>query len=160
MVPQSVFLLDDTLRRNIALGLRDDEIDESRVAAALAIAQLDELIDSLPFGLDTKVGERGVRLSGGQRQRVAIARALYRQPDVLIFDEGTSALDDATEAALVHALDQLRGDRTLIAVAHRISTLRRSDRIVVVEGGRITCVGALADVLRERPHLGAAVGDG
>ena len=147
VVSQSVFLIDDTLRRNIAFGHRDDQVDEVLLARTVERAQLREVVEQLPDGLDTVVGERGIRLSGGQRQRVAIARALYREPDVIIFDEGTSALDGATEAALVAALDELKTGRTLISVAHRISTVRRADQILVVEGGRIAASGTYSQLL-------------
>jgi ATP-binding cassette subfamily C protein len=149
MVPQTVYLTDDTLRRNIALGFADDDIDESRVTEAVRMAQLEEFVGTLPDGLSTVVGERGVRLSGGQRQRVAISRALYRRPSVLVFDEGTSALDNVTEAALMDTLGMLRGERTLILVAHRLSTVRSCDRIVVVKGGRVVDTGSY-DELSER----------
>ncbi len=151
VVPQSIYLLDDTLRRNVALGLDDAEIDAARVADAISLAQLDELVDRLPDGLDTRVGEQGVRLSGGQRQRVAIARALYRVPDVLVFDEGTSALDNQTEAELVAALDQLRGALTMLIVAHRLTTVERCDRIVVVHDSQITDAGSYAELLARNP---------
>lgn len=148
VVSQSVFLIDDTLRANIAFGRLDQDVDEAAVQRAVERAQLRDVIDQLPEGLDTVVGERGIRLSGGQRQRVAIARALYREPSVMVFDEGTSALDSATEAALVAALDDLKEGRTLIAVAHRISTVRDADRILVVEGGRISDSGHYEDLLQ------------
>lgn len=147
VVSQSVFLIDDTLRANIAFGRLDSDVDEAAVQRAVERAQLRDVIDQLPDGLDTVVGERGIRLSGGQRQRVAIARALYREPSVMVFDEGTSALDSATEAALVAALDDLKEGRTLIAVAHRISTVRDADRILVVEGGRISDSGHYDELL-------------
>jgi ATP-binding cassette, subfamily B, bacterial PglK len=148
VVSQSVYLIDDTLRRNIAFGCAEDEVDADRLQRSVERAQLGEVIEGLPEGLDTFVGERGVRLSGGQRQRVAVARALYREPSVIIFDEGTSALDGATEAALVAAVDDLKEGRTLISVAHRISTVRRADRIVVVEAGRIVAQGNHDELLR------------
>ncbi|WP_052667103.1 ABC transporter ATP-binding protein [Nitriliruptor alkaliphilus] len=141
LVSQQVFLLDDTLRRNIALGVADHDIDESQVLEAVRLAQLEDFVASLPDGLDTEVGERGVRVSGGQRQRVAIARALYRRPAVLVFDEGTSALDNLTEAALTEALAQLRVDHTLVTVAHRLSTVQSYDRIVLMHEGRIVDIG-------------------
>jgi ATP-binding cassette, subfamily B, bacterial PglK len=147
MVSQDPFLVDDTLRRNIALGLEQHVIDESRVLEVVRVAQLADVVAGLPEGLDTVVGERGVRLSGGQRQRVAIARALYRDPSVIVFDEGTSALDNATEAQLQRALEELRADRTLIAVAHRLSTVVDSDRILFVSGGRIADSGTYAELL-------------
>jgi ATP-binding cassette, subfamily B, bacterial PglK len=148
LVSQHMFLLDDTLRRNIALGVPDEDIDEEQVAAAVRLAQLEEFVASLPDGLDTTVGERGVRVSGGQRQRVAIARALYRQPSVLIFDEGTSALDNLTEAALTEALTRLRQQHTLITVAHRLSTVQDHDRIVFLDEGRIVDVGRYDELAR------------
>lgn len=141
MVSQEVFLADDTLRRNIALGLGEDEIDDGMVREAARLAQLEEFVDSLPEGFETRVGERGVRVSGGQRQRVAIARALYDRPRVLIFDEGTSALDNHTELLLINALEQLRAHHTIITVAHRLSTVRDYDRIAFLAGGRLQDVG-------------------
>lgn len=146
VVSQSVFLVDDTLRRNIAFGLDEDAIDEELVDAAVRMAQLEPFVDALPHGLETQVGERGTRLSGGQRQRVAIARALYRDPSVVVFDEGTSALDNDTEAEVIHALEGLRGERTVIMVAHRLSTVRHCDRILVVEGGRIADIGTFSEL--------------
>jgi ATP-binding cassette subfamily C protein len=138
VVSQMVFLADDTLRRNIALGIPDKEIDEQAVQEAANLAQIRELITALPNGLDTMVGERGVRISGGERQRIAIARALYYRPQVLVFDEGTSALDNATEHELMRALRSLRGDHTIVLVAHRLSTVRDADRVIFVENGRIS----------------------
>lgn len=147
VVSQNVFLLDDTLRRNIAFGLSDEEIEEGRVIEAVRLAQLQDFVEGLPDGLDTLVGERGVRISGGQRQRVAIARALYRRPEVLVFDEATSALDSVTEQDFMRALAEQLESRTLIMVAHRISTVRNCDRIVVVAGGRITDSGSYDELL-------------
>jgi ABC-type multidrug transport system fused ATPase/permease subunit len=153
VVSQNVFLIDDTLRNNIAFGEHvAGRIDEERMARCVARAQLLPVIADLPDGLDTFVGERGVRLSGGQRQRVAIARALYREPEVLVLDEGTSALDGATERALVAAIDEATHERTLIAIAHRISTIRNADRILVVADGRIQDIGT-HDELLERSDL-------
>ncbi len=158
VVSQQVFLTDDTLRRNIAFGRDDDDIDVVRVERAAERAQLADFIATLPDGLDTLVGERGVRLSGGQRQRVAVARALYREPPIIVLDEGTSALDTATETALIHALDAIAADRTLIAVAHRIATLRTADRILVVEEGRITAEGSHEELLRASATFRALAG--
>jgi ATP-binding cassette, subfamily B, bacterial PglK len=141
IVPQNLFILDDTVRRNIALGEEGQAVDETALREAIRLAQLEHVIEMLPAGLDTVLGERGVRLSGGQRQRIAIARALYRRPQVLIFDEGTSALDNTTESELIDALHQLGGGRTIIMVAHRLSSVRSCDRIVVVDDGRIVDVG-------------------
>ena len=153
VVSQNVFLTDDTLRNNIAFGDQvTRRVDETRMQHCVERAQLKPVIEQLPDGLDTVVGERGVRLSGGQRQRVAIARALYREPEVLVLDEGTSALDGATERALVAAIDEATHERTLIAIAHRISTIRDADRILVVADGRIQDVGT-HDELLERNAL-------
>jgi ABC-type multidrug transport system fused ATPase/permease subunit len=136
-VPQTIYLTDDTLRRNIALGVPADKIDDAAVELALRAAQLGPWIASLPGGLDTPVGERGVRLSGGQRQRVGIARALYHNPEVLVLDEATSALDSATEKDVMEAVAALRGDKTIVMVAHRLSTLTQCDRLYRLDHGRL-----------------------
>jgi ATP-binding cassette subfamily C protein len=146
-VPQQIVLLDDTLRRNVALGIADADIDDARVAAALRVAQLDATVAGLPRGLDTSVGERGVRLAGGERQRVGIARALYHDPDVLVLDEATAALDTATEAAVADALRALRGEKTVLLIAHRLSTVRGCDRIAVIADGRLADCGTYDELL-------------
>jgi ATP-binding cassette, subfamily B, bacterial PglK len=155
-VPQSIFLTDDTLRRNVAFGLPDAEIDDALVWRALADAQLDQFIQGLPDGLDTLVGERGVRLSGGQRQRIGIARALYHDPDVLVLDEATSSLDTDTERGVMDAVEALQGDKTLIIVAHRLSTVERCDLLLRFEHGRLVEQGTPADLLG---HLTIAVAE-
>lgn len=155
VVHQSSFLIDDTLRRNIAFGVDEGDIDEAALAQALTIAQLEDFIGQLPDGLDTMVGERGVRLSGGQRQRVTLARAVYRRPDVLLLDEGTSALDNVTESRVVERLRQRSGDVTLIMVAHRLSTIRHCDRIVFFDQGRISGVGTYDDLREASPGFRA-----
>jgi ATP-binding cassette subfamily C protein len=152
-VAQSAYLLDDTVRRNVAFGLPDDEIDEGRLRMALQMAQLEEVIAALPSGLDTVVGERGARLSGGERQRVAIARALYHQPELLVFDEATAALDSQTERDLTAAIDALHGCKTLIIVAHRLSTVRSCDRLVFLRGGRIEAQGSFDELLERSPRF-------
>lgn len=135
-VPQSVFLIDDTVRKNVAFGLKEDQIDDDKVWEALHQAQLKEFVEALPYGLDTIVGERGVKFSGGQRQRIAIARALYENPDILVLDEATSALDNETETAVMESIDALQGSKTLIIVAHRLTTIRNCDKIYEVKDGK------------------------
>ncbi len=150
-VPQTIFLTDDTLRRNVAFGLSDAEIDDAAVARAIRAAQLDRLVDDLPEGLETRVGERGVRLSGGQRQRIGIARALYHDPAVLVLDEATSSLDTATERDVMDAVRALRGEKTLIIVAHRLTTVEQCDHLFRVEHGRLVQEGEAALVLERAP---------
>jgi ATP-binding cassette, subfamily B, bacterial PglK len=151
VVSQMVFLTDDTVRRNIALGVPDEEIDGDAMARAVSLAQLDEFVATLPEGLETYVGDRGIRMSGGQRQRIAIARALYRRASFLIFDEGTSALDNATERHFMDALGRLRGGHTIVIVAHRLSTVEQCDRIIYLEQGRIIGVGTYSELLTTTP---------
>ncbi len=134
-VPQAVFLIDDTVRSNVAFGLKKNEINDGKVWEALRQAQLKEFVEELPFGLDTIVGERGVKFSGGQRQRIAIARALYENPDILVLDEATSALDSETETAVMESIDALQGSKTLIIVAHRLTTIRNCDVIYEIKDG-------------------------
>jgi ABC-type multidrug transport system fused ATPase/permease subunit len=146
-VAQSIFLTDDTLRRNIALGLPDKQIDEEALWRAVCAAQLAEFVNSLPEGLDTVVGERGVRLSGGQRQRIGIARALLHDPALLVLDEATSSLDTATEGEVMEAVRALHGTKTIIIVAHRLSTVQQCDRLYRLDQGRIVQEGAPRHVL-------------
>ena len=136
-IPQSIYLVDESIRDNIAFGIDGDRIDEERIWEVLREAQLDEFIKSLPEGLDTFIGDRGVRLSGGQRQRIGIARALYHNPEILVFDEATSALDNETEAALMEAINSFHGKKTMIIIAHRLNTIEKCDIIYRVENGRM-----------------------
>ena len=136
-VPQSIYLTDDTLRRNIAFGIKDDEINDASVIRALKAAQLESLIDELPEGIETLLGERGVRLSGGQRQRIGIARALYHDPEILILDEATSALDMETEIDVMNAVSRLHGEKTILIIAHRHSTLQNADQVFSMNQGRL-----------------------
>jgi len=137
-IPQTIYLMDDSIRNNIAFGIAPDKIDEKRLREALKEAQLLELVEGLEEGLDTYIGEGGVRLSGGQRQRIGIARALYTNPEVLILDEATSALDNDTEKAIMEAIDMLQGSKTLIIIAHRLSTIKNCDYIYEIKGGKAT----------------------
>ena len=136
-IPQTIYMLDDTIRNNIAFGKKEGINDED-VWAALRQAQLDEFVESLEEGLDTVIGEAGVRLSGGQRQRIGIARALYRKPEVLVLDEATSALDTETEAAVMQAIDSLQGKMTMLIIAHRLSTIKNCNIVYKVENGSVT----------------------
>jgi ATP-binding cassette subfamily C protein len=145
-VPQSIFLMDDTLRRNIAFGCEDDEINEDRTRESVRLAGLEEVVAGLPHGLDTVVGEHGARLSGGQRQRVGIARALYRNPEILVLDEATSALDNETERDITAAIKTLSGDKTILIIAHRLSTVRHCDQLIFMKDGRIAATGTFEEL--------------
>ena len=139
-IPQMIFMLDDTIRRNVAFGVHDEKIDEDRVWEVLREAKLDEFVRSLPEGLDTGIGERGIRLSGGQRQRIGIARALYHDPEVLILDEATSALDNDTESAIMESINSLHGRKTLVIIAHRLQTIEKCDMVYKVEDGKAVVI--------------------
>ena len=152
-VPQEIFLMDDTLLRNIALGMSDKEIDHDRMKEAIGSAQLQEVIDKMPQGLETQVGERGVMLSGGQRQRVGLARALYFDPEMLILDEGTSALDNETEAKFMLAVESLQGEITVISIAHRLTTVRRCDAIYVLINGKIAEAGTYDELMQSKSEF-------
>lgn len=134
-IPQTIFMIDSTIRKNVAFGCADEDIDDEKVWMALKEAQLDEFVRGLPEGLDTGIGERGIRLSGGQRQRIGIARALFEDPEVLVLDEATSALDNDTEAAIMESINRLHGRKTLIIIAHRLQTIEKCDLVYRVENG-------------------------
>lgn len=136
-IPQMSTMLDDTIRKNVAFGVADDEIDEERVWEVLREAQLDEFVKGLPEKLDFEIGERGIRLSGGQRQRISIARALYHDPEVLILDEATSAVDNDTEAAIMESVNRFQGKKTLLIIAHRLQTIEKCDYVYRVQDGKV-----------------------
>ena len=146
-VPQNIYLIDDTLRKNIAFGINENEIDEYAIQNSIIASQLSDFVNELPEGLETMVGERGVRLSGGQRQRIGIARALYNNPDILFFDEATSALDSNTETGVMESINSLKGNKTIIIVAHRLSTLENCDKIYKIENGIIVSSGSSKEML-------------
>ena len=156
-VPQDPFLVDDTIRRNIALGVADKDIDHDQLDKAIRTAALDEFFASLPNGLDTRVGDRGVRLSGGQRQRIGIARALYVNPDILVMDEATSSVDMTTEMEISDAINRLRGAKTLIVIAHRLSTVRECDCIYYLDKGRVVASGRFDELVRANAQFAAMV---
>lgn len=137
-IPQSIYLIDESIRNNIAFGIDEDKIDEKRIWEVLDEAQLKEFVEELPQGLDTTIGDRGVRLSGGQRQRIGIARALYHDPEILVFDEATSALDNDTEAAVMDAVNSFHGKKTMVIIAHRLNTIEKCDIIYKVEDMKLT----------------------
>jgi len=147
-LPQQVFLIDNSLRCNVALGEEESEIDETRLREALRQARLTELVEQLPQGVNTILGERGVRLSGGQRQRVALARAFYHGRSVLVMDEATSALDNETEKEIVAEIQRLKGQKTMIVIAHRLTTVQHCDRIYRLEQGKIVEEGTPQQILQ------------
>lgn len=158
-VPQTVFLANATVAQNIALGLSEQQIDQAAVERAARMAQAHEFIDNLPQGYATFVGERGVKLSGGQRQRLGIARALYHNPDVLVFDEATSALDGMTEDAVMEAIRNLSGERTVILVAHRLRTVEACDRIVMLDGGTVVADGPFHELIKNSKPFSQLAGN-
>jgi ATP-binding cassette subfamily C protein len=145
-IPQSIHLIDDSIRRNVAFGVEDERVDEARLSFALEAAQLAGFVAALPQRLDAVVGDRGIRLSGGQRQRIGIARALYRDPKLLVLDEATSALDLETESAINEAVRQLGRSKTLIVIAHRLSTVKDCDRLYLIDEGRVADTGTYREL--------------
>ncbi|MDZ7949483.1 ABC transporter ATP-binding protein [Nostoc sp. DedQUE09] len=152
-IPQSVFLVDDTIEKNIAFGVPENEINYEKLKRAIHSAQLAELIEQLPDGVKTAVGERGIRLSGGQRQRICIARVLYHERDILVLDEATAALDTETESQVTDAINALAGEKTIIIIAHRLSTIKNCDRIYLMNQGYIIKSGSSNEVLTEESVL-------
>lgn len=146
-IPQSIYLADETLRNNVAFGVPEKEIDDEKVLQALELAQLSNLLTTLPLGLDTILGENGTRLSGGQRQRVGIARALYHDPEVLVMDEATSALDNITEKDITKAIEALKGERTIIVIAHRLTTVMNCNKLYLMEEGEIIEEGSYSELI-------------
>jgi ABC-type multidrug transport system fused ATPase/permease subunit len=147
-VPQQIYLSDDTIARNIAFGLPDEKIDMDQVKRVAQMANLDDFVENeLSSGYNTIIGERGIRLSGGQRQRIGIARALYHDPQVLLFDEATSSLDNATEKEVLNAIEGIAKLKTMIVVAHRLTTVKNCDKVYVVEKGRIIKEGSYEEVV-------------
>jgi ATP-binding cassette subfamily C protein len=152
-IPQIIYLCDDSIRNNVAFGLEPKEISDERVWESLHLAQLDEFVRSLPQGIETTVGERGVRLSGGQRQRIGIARALYHDPQVLVMDEATAALDNETERLFMGALFGLSKEKTIIIIAHRLTTVQRCDKIFFLKEGRLVSEGPYSELFNVCPDF-------
>ncbi|PKD43271.1 ABC transporter ATP-binding protein [Rhodohalobacter barkolensis] len=152
-IPQSIYLADETLRNNIAFGVQDDEIDDKKVMEAIESASLSEMVSRLPNGLDTMIGENGTRISGGQRQRVGIARALYHNPQVLVMDEATSALDNITEKEITRAIETLKGERTIIMIAHRLTTVENCDRLYLMKDGKIVDEGSYGELVEKNKEF-------
>ena len=149
-IPQQIFLLDDTLKHNITLGIENDKIDDEKIKKVLQMARLDQVVLDLPEGIDTVIGENGVRLSGGQRQRVALARAFYHERDIIIMDEATSSLDNETEQEVIRSIQTLHGIKTLIVIAHRMSTIQYCDVIYKLEAGKLIASGSYEKVVESR----------
>lgn len=152
-VPQNIYLLDDTIRHNIAIATPEDEIDDERIRETLANTGMLEFVESLPMGINTEIGENGIRLSGGQRQRIMIARALYPNPEVVIFDEATSAVDTATEREIINVLMKASADHTLIMVTHRISTISGCDEVFYMKDARLSDSGTYDELLKKNPDF-------
>ena len=152
-MPQDVVIIDDTVAANVALGWMGDQIDHERVWWALAKAQADDFVRELPQGVETQLGERGMKIAGGQRQRIGIARALYSRPTFLVLDEATSALDVQTERMVMDAIDRLHGDVTVLVIAHRLATVRSADLVVYLEEGTVRAQGTFIDVVAVEPRF-------
>ena len=152
-VPQDIYLIDDSVRRNVAFGLNDENIEEKRIEECLKSAQLLDFVKTLPKGLETYIGNRGIRLSGGQRQRLGIARAMYHNPEVLVMDEATSSLDNETEEALIRDISKLSKEKTLIIIAHRLSTLKNCNKLFLFESGELIDQGNIDDIAQRHKDL-------
>jgi ABC-type multidrug transport system fused ATPase/permease subunit len=153
LVPQDVYLIDDTLAANIAFGVDASEIDHELLREVVIQSQLSHFVEGLPLGLESIVGERGVRISGGQRQRIGIARSLYARPNLLILDEATSALDNETELRISETIESLHGMLTMVVVAHRLSTIRKCDRILFLESGTVRDIGSFDELVERDPEF-------
>ena len=152
-VPQFIYLTDDTVRSNVAFGVDRDSASDQKIWEALALAQLDEFVRDLPNGLDTRVGESGIHLSGGQRQRIGIARAVYHEPQVLVLDEATAALDNETERAFTEAIENLSGKKTILLIAHRLTTVKMCDVIFLLDYGQLLDSGTYESLLKKSPKF-------
>ena len=152
-VSQSIFLSEGTIAENVAFGISDYEINIGQVERALKMAHLNEFVDSLENGVNTKVGERGVQLSGGQRQRIGIARALYYEAEVLVFDEATSSLDGITEKMIMEAIHEFSGKKTIIMIAHRLKTVQKCDQIFFIDNGKVIDKGTYQELIKKNEQF-------
>ena len=152
-VAQDIYLMDDSIKKNIAFGLNEDQINDKKIARSLQLSQLNDFVETLPNGLNTTIGERGLRLSGGQRQRIGIARALYNDPKVLIFDEATSSLDNETEKELINEIIKLKEKKLIIMIAHRLSTLNNCDVLFLFDKGVLDDYGTINDLILRHKNL-------
>ena len=159
-IPQNIYILDDTIKHNIALGVDDEDIDEEKLNGALQAAYIEEFINDLPCGIDTITGEQGIRLSGGQRQRIGIARALYLNPECLVMDEATASLDNVTEDYVIKALERLKQNRIVIMIAHRLSTVKRCDKLFFMKNGSIVDSGSYSELCRNNKDFWAMAKSG
>ena len=148
-IPQEIFLIHGSLRHNVALGINEEDIDDNRLNESLRQARLSDMVENLPEGVNTILGERGIRFSGGQRQRVALARAFYHGRNILVMDEATSALDSETEKEIVSEIERLKGNKTMIVIAHRLTTLKHCDRIYKLQDGKIVNMGSYSEIIGE-----------
>jgi ATP-binding cassette, subfamily B, bacterial PglK len=158
-IPQFIYLSDDSIKNNIALGLKEKEIDDEKIRKAIEVSQLTEFVDQLPDKENTKIGERGVRLSGGQRQRIGIARALYNNPEVLVMDEATSSLDNITEKFIIQAIEKLKKDRTIIIIAHRLTTVKNCDTLYILKQGQIIAKGSYQELAEKNQEFKGMTGE-
>jgi ATP-binding cassette subfamily C protein len=152
-IPQMIYLCDDTIKSNIAFGVATEDIEDEKVWQVLRLAQLEDFVRSLPLGTDTVIGERGIRLSGGQRQRISIARALYHDPEVLVMDEATAALDNETERDFMAAINRLSSEKTIIIIAHRLTTVQLCDKIFFLKEGHLVAEGKYNELLKDCPQF-------
>jgi ATP-binding cassette subfamily C protein len=159
-IPQAIYLCDDSIKSNIAFGLPSEQVDDQKVWHALRLAQLEEFIRSLPQGIETTIGERGIRLSGGQRQRIGIARALYNDPELLVMDEATAALDNETERSFMESLTNLSGAKTILIIAHRLTTVRKCDTILFFKNGKLVSAGPYDELLAQCTEFSQMAGLG